>query len=30
MAWTGMGPWKWFGVAAIVIVVILTPLAADG
>lgn len=29
-AWTGMGPWKWIGVAAILTVCMLTPLHARG
>jgi len=29
-AWRGMGPWKWLGVAAILIVVVLTPVTAQG
>lgn len=29
-AWHGMGPWKWIGIAAIVTVIVLTPVTARG
>lgn len=28
ISWSGMGPWKWLGVIAIIIVVVLTPIEA--